>query len=228
MFEYIDKQLEENKSEKLADFSGKLSPSNNRKILGIKIPILRKMAKIILKDNWQEFLRSYPEDYMEEVLLKGLVIAYSKIDIDEKLRLIKQFIPKIDSWIISDTFCPTIKPKEKDLEKVWNFTVEYITSEKEFEVRFAVIMMLDYFVTDEYVDKVIEQITLIKNKEYYANMAVAWLVAEIGIKYNKKAMDFLQTNKLEKFVHNKALQKMIESYRVSDEQKELLRRMKVK
>ena len=90
-------------------------------------------------------------------------------------------------------------------------------------------MMLDYYLREEYIDKVIKIIDRIENDAYYVKMAKAWLIAEIGIKFNDIAMNYLnEKNHLDKFTHNKALQKMIESYRISDEQKELLRKMKRK
>ena len=127
------------------------------------------------------------------------------------------------------TVIPTLKVKEKDLDLVWKFIIPYTKSKEEFEIRFAVIMMLDYFINDEYVDKVIETIDKIKTDKYYAQMAMAWTLAEIGIKYNNKAMKYLKAkNNLDKFTYNKTLQKMIESYRVSDDNKKLLKEMKIK
>ena len=145
------------------------------------------------------------------------------------MELIKQFVPKINNWLINDTFCPTIKIKNEDLQKVWEFILPYLKSENEFEVRFAIIMMLDNFIIDDYVDKVICKLDKVNNEGYYAKMAVAWTMAEIGIKYNEKAMTYLKGNhNLDKFTYNKTLQKMRESYRVSKEQKEELQKMKIK
>ena len=104
----------------------------------------------------------------------------------------------------------------------------YTKSEKEFEVRFAIIMMLDYFVIDEYIEKILKQIDTIKHDGYYVKMGIAWLLAEIGIKYKKEAMIYLKNNNLDKFTYNQGLQKMIESYRVSKEEKEYLRSIKRK
>lgn len=188
------------------------------------------MAQRIVKEqDWQEFLKQAEDECFEEVLLQGLVIAYSKIEIDEKLEYVRWFVPKIDSWAISDTFCPTLKIKPKDLEKVWNFILPYLESKEEFEVRFAIIMMLDYYITDEYVDQVLEKLDRVSHEGYYVKMAIAWCIAEIGIKYNDKAMNYLKgENHLDKFCFNKALQKMRESYRINAKQKEELKLMKRK
>lgn len=232
MFQEIRKQLIENSEAKVAEFNNKLNPNNKQEILGIRIPILRKIAKEVVKQDWKLYLKQAQEEkeiYMEETLLQGLIIGYCKIHLDEKLELIKRFVPKINNWLINDTFCPTIKIKNQDLEKIWEFILPYLKSEKEFEVRFAIIMMLDNFIIDDYVDKVISKLDEVDNEGYYAKMAIAWTMAEIGIKYNEKAIVYLKGNhNLDKFTYNKTLQKMRESFRVSQEQKEELQKMKIK
>lgn len=224
----IKHELQNLADEKYAKFNQKLCPDTNRKMLGIRVPALRKLAqKIAKEDDWKKFLEKANDEYFEEVLLQGLVIAYSKIDIDEKLEYVKWFVPKIDSWAISDTFCPTLKIKPQDLDKVWKFILLYLESNREFDVRFAVIMMLDFYLTEEYVDQVLEKLDQITHEGYYVKMAVAWCVAEIGIKFNDKAMAYLAgSNNLDKFTYNKALQKMRESYRIDKGQKEILKKMK--
>lgn len=228
MISNIECELKKIADEKYAKFNQKLCPDTNRKILGIRVPLLRKLAQKIAKENdWREFLEEASDEYFEEVLLQGLVVAYTKIDIDEKLEYVKWFVPKIDSWAISDTFCPTLKIKPQDLGKVWKFILPYLESNREFDVRFAVIMMLDFYLTEEYVDRVLEKLDKISHDGYYVKMAVAWCIAEIGVKFNDKAMAYLtDKNNLDKFTYNKALQKMRESYRIESRQKEILKEMK--
>ena len=198
-------------------------------MLGIRVPIIRNLAKTLLKENSLDtLLKEFTDEYFEEVLLEGIIIAYAKIPLEEKLPYIKAFVPKIDSWAISDTFVPTLKLKEKDLNMAWNFILPYTKSKEQFDVRFSVIMMLDYFLTEEYVDKVLIEIDKIKHDGYYVKMGIAWLVAEIGIKFNDKAIEYLKNNNLDNFTHNKAIQKMRESYRISAEQKEYLKSLKRK
>ena len=224
----IKQELQNLIDSEYAKFNQKLCPDTKKKMLGIRVPVLRKLAQKIVKEyNWQEFLKQADDNYFEEVLLQGLVIGYAKIPIDEKLEYIKWFVPKIDSWAISDTFCPTLKIKPQDLPKVWEFTQSYLNASQEFYVRFAIIMMLDYYIIDEYVDNVIEKLDKISHEGYYVKMAVAWTVCEIGIKFNEKAMKYLKgENHLDKFTFNKALQKMRESYRIDPKQKEILKQMK--
>ena len=227
MLNYVKEELAKNANDKCKEFNKKLCPDTKRKMLGVKIPILRKLAKKIIANDPEEYLKNAPNEYLEEVVLEGLVIAGLKIDIKAKLEQIKNYIPKIDSWMITDTVCPTIKPRNNELEIVWEFITPYVKSQKEFEIRFAVIMMLDYFLIDEYVDKVIMALDGIKTDKYYAEMAIAWCLAEIGIRYHEKAMKYLSgNNHLNKVTYQKTLQKMRESYRISEEQKILLKEMK--
>lgn len=232
-FNSVRKELALYSEKSIAELSAKLNPTSEAStMLGIRIPNIRKIAKQIVKNDWKLYLKECKKvknRYYEEIILEGLVIAYAKIDLNEKLKLIEGYIPNITSWAINDTFCPTIKIKENELEIMWSFIQKYLSSENEYEVRFAVIMMLDNFIVDEYVDSVIEKLDQVKNEGYYAKMAVAWTMAEVGIKYNKKAMKYLKgKNNLDIFTYNKTLQKMCESYRISKEQKEELKKMKKK
>lgn len=211
------------------EFNQKLCPDTKRKMLGIRVPQVKKMAKEILKVyDLEEALKNINDEYFEEILLQGIIIGYAKKNFEGKVKYIKKFVPKIDSWAISDTFVPSLKIKKNDLNKAWNFILPYTKSENEFDVRFSVIMMLDYFITEEYVDKVLNEIDKINHDGYYVKMGVAWVLAEIAIKFNDKVMKYLKNNNLDKFTYNKAIQKMIESKRISNNQKEFLRTQKRK
>lgn len=218
-------------------FNQKLCPDTKRPMLGIKVPTLRNLAKDILKEyDAKEILNSLEmttiasntEPYFEEIVLRGFIIGYAKISLKEKLEQVKNFIPRIDSWFICDTFVPTLKIKEKDKETVWDFMIPYTKSDEEFEIRFAVIMMLDYYITDEYIDRVIQTIDTVQHEGYYVKMAAAWLISVIVIKFQEKGLSYLQNNNLDKFTFNKALQKLIESYRITDGQKQIFKSMKRK
>ena len=220
------------KDEKYKEFNKKLCPDTNFEMLGIRVPVLRRFAQKIVNSNEYDiegFLQNNDVNFFEEVQLQGFIIGYIKINFENKLDLIEKFIPRIDSWAITDTFIPTLKVKNNDLKTYWDFILKYTKSDKEFEVRFAVVSMLDYFIIENYVDEVIEVLNSISHEGYYVKMAIAWTLAEIGIKYNDKVMNFLQRkNNLDKFTYNKTLQKMIESFRIDNSQKEILRKMKIK
>lgn len=226
----LRKEIEKLEDVEYKKFNKNICKDTSYEMLGVRIPLLRNIAKkVACENNWTDYINMEDVKYFEEVLVKGLIIAYSKIEFEEKKKYIKEFVPYLDSWALTDSFSPTLKIKEKDLSNVWDFILPYIKSNKEFEVRFAIIMMLDYFLIDEYIDRVIEELNKIIHDGYYVKMGVAWCLAEIGIQYNFKLMEFLKgDNNLDNFTYNKTLQKMIESYRITKEQKEILRRMKRK
>lgn len=178
--ENIEEELKSLADEKYREFNKKSCPDTEKEILGIRIPVLRKFAKeIIRKNDWQEIIKNIGDKYFEEIIIQGLIIGYAKCDIKQKMPYIKKFVPKIDSWAISDTFVPTLNIKEKDLDEVFNFIKPYFQSNKEFEIRFAVIMLLNYYINEKYVDEVINILDNINNNGYYAKMSVAWCLAEI-------------------------------------------------
>ena len=226
----LRKELECLEDKEYKKFNKNICKDTAFEMVGVRVPYLRSLAKkIVNRDDWHNYISCRNVKYFEEIFVKGLVIAYSKISFEEKKKYIKEYISHIDSWALTDSFCPTLKIGKEELEKVWNFIVLFLNSEKEFEVRFSVVMMLDYFIVDEYVDKVIEKLNKINHSGYYVKMGVAWCLAEIGIKYNEKLMNFFKgENNLDDFTYNKTLQKMIESYRITKEQKEELKRMKRK
>ena len=173
--------LENLKENEYKKFSQKLCPDTEKEILGIRIPVLRKFAKEIIKNkeyDFREFILNDEVKYFEEVILQGLLVGYSEVELDEKIKYLKHIVPRIDSWAMTDTIIPTIKVKNEDLEKYWNFIFKYAKSEKEFEVRFCVVSLLNYFLIDEYIDNVIEELNNISHEGYYVKMAVAWALAE--------------------------------------------------
>lgn len=224
----IKEELIKLQDKEYMEFNKKICPDTKLKMLGIRVPKLRQLAKEILKEySRQEALKNIGNTYFEEIMLKGFIIGYSKDTFKNKEKDIKNHIKLIDSWAISDTFVPTIKPKISELEEVYEFLKPYLKSSKEFEVRVAVIFLLDYFITEKYVDEVLTLLDEIENDKYYVQMAVAWTLAEIGIKFNDKLMNYLKSkNNLDKFTYNKTLQKLIESRRISNEQKLILKKMK--
>ena len=233
MYKEIRKKLVELSEPSIKTLTCKLSPDIDAEyVYGIRVPKLRDFAKKMIKEeNWEKYVNEIidlDKPFFEEIQLAGLLIGYSKIDLDQKLDILKKYIPLMNSWAVTDIICPTFKIKENNLEKVWNFILLYINSEKEFEARFSIIMMLDYYINDEYVDKVIEQLNNVKIDAYYVKMAIAWTLAEIGIKYYSKLIEYMNSkdNNLDKFTYNKTLQKMRESYRISDIQKDELKKMK--
>ena len=206
-------------------FHSSLCPGTSN-IIGIRVPILRNLAKEISKGNFREFLKENENKYYEETMLEGFVIGYAKMELNEKLEYISKFVPKIDNWAICDCTCSTFKFINKNKQEIWKFIQKYLKSNKEFEVRFGVIIMLDYFLTEDYFDDVIKKLDKIKQSDYYVKMAIAWTLQVAYVKNKEKTIKYLKNNNLDDFTYNKAIQKMIESNRISKEEKDSLRKMK--
>lgn len=211
--------------EKYREFHSGLCP-NNDNIIGVRVPKLRILAKEIAKDDWRTFLKENKNEYYEETMIEGFVIGYAKMNLEERLDWISKFVPKIDNWAVCDCSCSTFKFIEKNKEEVWKFIQKYLKSTKEFETRFGIIILLDYYLTEDYIDKVIEKLDKIKQQDYYVKMAIAWTLQVAYVKDKERIMRYLEKNNLDDFTYNKAIQKMIESNRICKEEKELLRKLK--
>lgn len=195
-------------------------------ILGVRVPEIRKLVKELLKGDYIDYLENNANKYYEETMVEGLIIATSKIDIDTKIKYLKKFIPKIDNWAVCDICCSSFKFKETEKDKIWNFILEYKNSNKEFELRFMVVIMMNYFLYDNYLDNIFKIIDSIKVDYYYTNMAIAWLISVVFVKNKEATLKYLENNNLSQFTYNKSLQKIIESNRVTKVDKEVIKKMK--
>lgn len=213
--------------EEYKKFQSKLIPGEDR-IIGVRMPYLRELAKEIAKEDWREYLNTAEDEYYEDIMLQGLVIGYAKASPEEILQYTTRFVPKITNWGVCDSFCTGLKLAKKHPQMVWDFIQPYLNSGKEFEIRFAVIMMLAHFINDQYIDWVISNLDKIHHEGYYVKMGVAWAISVCYVKYPIKTMVYLKDNGLDDFTYNKSLQKIVESYRVDPESKEILRSMKRK
>lgn len=223
-------ELKARADEKYRAFNQKLVPNNSKPMLGIQLPKLRALAKEIAKGDWRGYLRAAQKDnnYYEEVMLQGIVIGAIKADISEVLALIASFVPKIDNWAVCDSFCAGLKSTAKNKEEVFAFLQDYLHSDQEFFLRFAVVLLMDFYIDEEYIDRLLPIFFGIHHEGYYVKMAVAWAISVCFVKFEQKTMPYLKANQLDDFTYNKALQKILESYRVSDETKTLIRSMKRK
>lgn len=212
---------------KYRDFQRNLCPGVEN-ILGVRVPLLRKIALKLSKDDYAAYLNNEDVKYYEETMIRGLMIGYIKVDHDKRFEYIQKFVPEIDNWAICDSFCSNLKFTKKNMNEVWEFLMTYLTSNKEFELRFVIVMMLNYFMTDEYIDDVFNVLDDIKHDGYYVKMAVAWAISVAYIHFPNKTLDYLKDNNLDHFTYNKSLQKITESDRVSKEEKKIIRTMKRK
>ena len=225
----IRNELENLSDKKYKDFHTGLCP-NSSEILGVRVPKIKELAKRIIKqsndDEIERYLNNALDNSYEEILLQGLVLGYWKTDIEKFSKYLEQFIPKINSWAICDVSVANFKITKKNMVYMWKFIQKYLVSDKEFELRFAIVMMLDFYIDEEYIARVLETLNNIKHDGYYVKMAVAWTIQVCFVKFPEETMKFLKSNKLDDWTYNKALQKIIESYRVAEETKQKIKNMK--
>ena len=138
------------------------------------------------------------------------------------------FIPKISNWSLCDSFCCELKIIKKNRERVWEFLKDYINSNKPYDIRVAVVMYLNYYIEEKYLEDLFFAFDRINNDDYYVKMAVSWAISICFVKFPDETMKYLHNNSLDDFTYNKALQKIIESNRVTKEKKDEVRKMKRK
>ncbi len=205
------------------DFQQSLLPGIDR-IIGIRLPLLRQIARETARGDWRSYLEEAEGLYYEERMLQGLVIGYAKCPPEEKLRYVERFIPKIDNWAVCDCSCWRLRPAER--EPMWSFIQPYFRSGDEFGVRFATVMATANFIDEEHIDALLERLGEIRHTGYYARMGVAWAVSVCFVKCPRQTRPWLRSSPLDDWTHNKALQKIVESYRVSDTDKAQVRTWK--
>lgn len=224
--EEIRQELVKLADDKYRSFHSNLCPGVEN-ILGVRLPLLRKIAKNLSKEeDYHNYLNNNDTKYYEEIMIEGLIIGYLKTDNENRFNYIKNFIPKIDNWAICDSFCNNLKFTKKNMNEVWNFILPYTSSQNEFDIRFAVVMILNFYIIEDYIDDVLNTLNNIHHDGYYVKMAVAWAVSYAYIDFPEKTLAFLKNNNLDNFTYNKSLQKIIESNRASKEDKYLMRSMK--
>lgn len=225
MVEEVRKQLWELQDLNYQQFQSSLCPGINH-IIGVRIPNIRLLVKKLLQQDYITYLEQVKNQYYEETMIEGLLIATSKLSISDKIFYFKRFVPKIDNWAICDTICSSFKFKKEDLELVWNYIISYQHSNREFELRFMIVMMMNSFLIDDYIEKVFAIMDSIQVDYYYTNMAIAWLISVAFVKNRKLTLQYLHTNHLSDFTYRKALQKILESNRVSKKDKEIIYNLK--
>ncbi|MGN0015233.1 MAG: DNA alkylation repair protein [Candidatus Gastranaerophilaceae bacterium] len=195
-----------------------------RTSFGISIPELRKFAKEIAKCRYNVFLDNNPLDSFEMKMLHAFVIGYAKDDVEKLTDYFEKFIPYVDGWAVCDALCQSFTIARKNQKYVFNKLSKYFNSTKEFDSRVVSVMLLSHYLNDEYIDKVFTVLNTLNTEEYYSRMGVAWAVATIMGKYPKKCLCFLKNNSLDEKTYKKSLQKIRESFRVSDEIKEKIKK----
>lgn len=264
MINTIHKTLLEMAEPEYQKFSSKLLPEVNN-ILGVRLPKLRKYSRQVWKEYGstyleetlcEEYRKSHRNETMEEILLQGMVIGNLKDKLKEKNNIslkqiqdyIKKYIPKIDNWSTCDSFCAGLKITKEYPIEMWDFLQEFLCSKRDYDVRFGIVMIINYYIQDDYLEKIFPIFNQIgescqtgyvysdvhaesEQELYYVEMALAWAISICYVYYPDRTMVYLQqmhteTAVLNDFIYNKALQKITESHCVSSEAKAEIRKMK--
>ena len=195
-------------------------------VQGIKVPDIKRIAKLILKQDSIYFINNYKIITHEDLFLLVQVISGLKIPLNEKINYIKEYVVKIYDWSSCDIFVSALKFQEQELPIIYDFIIEYKDSKNEYEVRFMLVMLLTFFINDKYLNSITSILNSTTFTYYYTQMAAAWLISTMYVKYKDYTIEFLKNNKLDDFTHNKACQKIRESTKVKKEEKEYIKTLK--
>lgn len=208
------------------DFNAKLlSTVDKNTVIGVRTPHLRKLASEVYRSgDYREFLNTLPHKYYEENNLHGYIIEQFK-NYDECIAELERFLPYIDNWGTCDSVCPKIFKKHTAelLPKIYN----WIASDKPFTVRYGIGMLMRFYLDGEFDERYPKLVSETVSDEYYVNMMIAWYFATALAKQYDTAVPYLENAVLPKWVHNKTIQKAVESYRISDSQKSYLKKLKI-
>ena len=213
--------------EKYRLFSCKLLPDAVRKtVIGVRLPQLRTLAKNMVKNGaYSIVLNSSIGSTMEEKMVYGMLIGYAPLTDEQKFEYLLKFVPKIDCWSVCDCVCVSLKFKDK--KKLWAFLLKnYAKSTAEFELRFVLVMALNHFLEEKYLEDVLRLVENISSPAYYVVMAQAWLLSMLYVKFPQSVLDFLTSHKVSTIVYAKTLQKILESRQISQIQREEIKNLR--
>lgn len=218
-------QLEQLADEPYREFIAKLLPGTPN-LLGVRLPLLRQLARQIAKEDWRTYLANAANDTFEETMLQGLVISYAKAEPFELLAHTADFVPKINNWSVCDSFCAGFRLAKREPELVWDFLQPYLASEQEFHCRFGVVMLLDHYCSEQNLERIFLKMDQVRATGYYAKMAVAWNLSMCCAVNPELTLRYFKQNTLDDFTHNKALQKIVESRQIDENVKSVIRTLK--
>jgi len=212
------------KDEQYKKFHSKLLKNDKIKLIGVRTPELKKIAKEISKNDYKTFIKQNTHQTYEECTLHGLVLGYIKVSEKELLQLIDNFIPYINNWATNDLTVSNLKAFKKLNIKTID---KYIKSQNSWEIRFGLTLLLNYYITKENLDKIFKICDSITSDHYYVKMANSWLISICYINYPNETIKYLKSSKLDKFTKNKAISKICDSYRVTKKQKEKVKKLRI-
>ena len=224
--EEIRQSLFELQDIKYRDFQAKLIPGKDTEtMIGVRTPELRKLAKQMLK--WEEigeFLRDLPHRYFDEDQLHAFIVSGIK-EYGKCMEELMRFLPFVDNWATCDQMSPGVFKKHKP--ELLAEIREWLGSEHTYTVRFGIGMLMQHFLDEDFDPAYPELVAGVHSEEYYVNMMIAWYFATALAKQYDAVLPFIEGRRLDPWTHNKTIRKAVESYRISDEQKEYLRSLKV-
>ncbi len=224
----IIQQLFENQDTKFRDFHAKLIPGVEG-VIGVRMPVLRNLAKQIVGGDYTTYLQeSRNFEYYEEKMVYGLVLGAIRRDFATVMVHLRRFVPHIDNWAVCDSLSSSLKEVRKHREATLPYLVECCSATEEYTIRFGVVMLLFHYTDDEHIEILLREYDAITSDAYYVRMGVAWAVAECFTKCRQRTLEYLQNNRLDDWTHNKAIQKIRESLRISAEDKALVQTLKRK
>ena len=214
-------ELKKYQDDEYKKFTSALKVNN---LLGVRNPILKNIAKEMVKNSDYVSFLNEKHTYHEENMIHMYILSFIK-DKEFVYNELDKFVPNLDNWAVCDSLL-NIKLIDKNRDYFYSLVNKYKNSDKEFEIRFSIIMLLSHYVVSEYVDDIFKIIEEVKNDFYYTKMGIAWILCELMIKFRDKCMEYLKVSKLDDFTFNKAIQKMNESFRISDDDKIYLKSLK--
>ena len=220
----IKEKLFKLQDKKYQELQSKIIPNiDSSTIIGVRTPEIKKLAKEVVKGDYKPFLEELPHKYYDENQLHAFIISEIK-DYDECIKYINEFLPYIDNWATCDTLIPKVFKKNTD--KLIIEVKKWIKSKDTYTIRYGIGTLMRFYLNDEFKEEYLELVSKIKSNEYYVNMMIAWFFATSLAKQYDSTIKYIESNKLDTWVHNKTIQKAIESYRITDKQKDYLRKYK--
>lgn len=212
---------------KYGEFQAKLIPSAAPEtVIGVRTPELRKLAKQLVKeDDTAEFMKDLPHRYFDENQLHAFILSEMK-NYDVCIAEVCRFLPYVDNWATCDQMSPKVftkhRPELLEMIRVW------LGSGKTYTIRFAIGMLMAHFLDENFDPEYPEMVAAVRSDEYYINMMIAWYFATALAKQYDSVLPYIENRRLDKWTHNKTIQKAVESYRITDEQKDYLKKLKMK
>lgn len=223
----IKKELSEKQDLKYRDMQIKIIPSVDAdSIIGVRTPELRSMAKRLSKnEDIRVFLDDLPHRYFDENQLHAFIISEIK-DYETCVKEVERFLPYVDNWATCDQMSPKVFKKHKEdlLKKIKT----WMSSSEPYSIRFGIEMLMSHYLDEDFDIAYPDMVATVRSDEYYVNMMIAWYFATALAKQYDKILPYIKEKRLDVWTHNKAIQKAVESYRISSEQKEYLKNLRIK